>query len=65
MSRRTVRISLVVTCCLMLVGPIATAAPGDVGTTAADFSLQVFGGGTQSLSQHSGKVTMLFIVGYG
>jgi hypothetical protein len=38
---------------------------GAVGTAAADFNLQVFGGGTHSLSQDSGKVVLLFIVGYG
>ena len=53
------------TLCLALTAGTALAAPGDVGTPAADFNLQVFGGGTQTLSEHSGKVVMLFIVGYG
>lgn len=50
---------------LILLASVALAGPGDVGTPAADFSLPVFGGGTQTLSQHSGKVVLLFIIGYG
>ncbi len=51
--------------CLILISSTALAGPGDVGTPAADFSLPVWGGGTQTLSQHSGKVVLLFIIGYG
>ncbi len=44
----------------------AQAATGDVGTAAPEFDLLIFqgGGATQSLSDLSGKVVMLFIVGY-
>lgn len=60
--RRLAAFSLV----MVLGAGAALGAPGDVGTAAADFDLQVFGGGTQTLalSEHSGKVVMLFIVGY-
>jgi len=54
---------------LALAGGSAFAAPGPgaVGTAALDFDLHVFQGGssTMTLSQHSGKVVMLFIIGYG
>ena len=43
----------------------AVAGPGDVGTMAADFNLLQYGGGSRSLSEHSGQVVMLFIMGYG
>ncbi len=44
----------------------ASAGPGDVGTPAADFNLQIFQGtGTMTLSEHAGKVVVLSIVGYG
>lgn len=65
MSVAPVRLTFVLSLCLALACGAALAAPGDVGTPAADFNLQVFGGGTQSLSQNSGKVVMLFVVGYG
>ena len=60
LTSRCLSLSLAV---LLFAGP-ALAAPGDVGTPAADFNLQVFGGGTQTLSEHAGKVVLLFIVGY-
>jgi len=65
MSVAPVRLTYILSLCLALIGGMALAAPGDVGTPAADFNLQVFGGGTQSLSQNSGKVVMLFVIGYG
>jgi len=40
-------------------------AAGEVGTPAADFDLQVLGGGTETLSQHEGEVVVLFMLGYG
>ena len=55
-------------CCAMTVSTpsSAWAATGDVGTAAPDFDLMIYtgGGATQSLSALSGKVVMLFIVGY-
>jgi len=44
----------------------AIAASGDVGTPAPNFDLLIFqgGGASQSLNDLSGKVVMLFIVGY-
>jgi hypothetical protein len=60
LKRRLTAFSLV----LILCAGTALAAPGDVGTPAADFNLQVYGGGTQSLNELSGKVVMLFIIGY-
>lgn len=45
---------------------LGQAAPGDVGTPAADFALPEFGTGeTHTLSRHQGEVVMLFIIGYG
>jgi len=46
-------------------GSVATAGPGDVGTPAADFMLQAFGGGTYTLSDYRDKVVLLNIMGYG
>ena len=43
----------------------ALAAPGDVGTPAANFNLQAFGGGSHQLSAYQGQVVVLFIIGYG
>ncbi len=64
MSLAPIRLAMLLSLVLLLAGSTVIAAPGDVGTPAADFSLQVYGGGTQTLSEHSGKVVMLFIMGY-
>ncbi len=52
---------------LTLIPTLALAQPGAVGTHAPDFNLPVFGGAgsTMTLSQYSGKVVVLFIIGYG
>lgn len=36
-----------------------------VGATAPAFTKNVLGGGTATLSQYSGKVVVLFLLGYG
>jgi len=57
---------LTMTAGFLAAAALAQAAPGDVGTPAADFSLPEFGSGeTHTLSQHQGEVVMLFIIGYG
>jgi len=43
----------------------AFAAAGDVGTPAADYTLDVFGGGTYTLSEQAGQVVMMFVIGFG
>ncbi len=64
MSFAPIRLALTLSLIFLLASSAVLAAAGDVGTPAADFSLDVFGGGTQTLSEHSGKVVMLFIMGY-
>ncbi len=60
------RLRLACVLILTLNSGAAWAAAGDVGTPAADFDLQIFqGSGTMSLGEHSGKVVMLSIIGYG
>ncbi len=43
----------------------AFAGPGDVGTIATDYTLDVYGGGTYTLSEQTGQVVMMFVVGFG
>lgn len=50
---------------LALSAAAALAAPGDVGTPAADFDLAELGGGTHTLSEHLGQVVFLAVIGYG
>jgi hypothetical protein len=52
-------------CALAAVGALAAPGPGQVGTQAADFTLQDTSGLTHTLSAQRGKVVMLAIVGYG
>ncbi|MFT5233219.1 MAG: hypothetical protein ACI9UQ_001251 [Candidatus Krumholzibacteriia bacterium] len=68
-ARFMLSIALMITLCgaLYISAPgTAWAATGDVGTPAPDFDLLIYqgGGATQTLSSLSGKVVMLFIVGY-
>ena len=64
-ARRTIVLSL----CLALMASSAFALSGDVGTPAPDFDLQIFqlggGGGNFVLSEQTGKVVVMFVVGYG
>ncbi len=48
----------------MLAGS-AQAASGDVGTPALDYSLETFGGGNYTLSEQSGQVVIMFVIGFG
>jgi hypothetical protein len=43
----------------------AVPGPGEVGGPAPDFTLNAYGGGSHTLSDYSGKVVMMFVVGYG
>ena len=43
----------------------ALAASGDVGTPAPDYSLDTFGGGFYTLSEQSGQVVIMFVIGFG
>jgi hypothetical protein len=42
----------------------AAAAQIPLGATGPDFTKTALGGGTVSLSQYSGKVVVLFLLGY-
>ena len=69
MSFAPVRLALVLSLCAVLLAGSALALSGDVGTPAPDFDLQIFqlggGGGNFVLSQQTGKVVVMFVVGYG
>ena len=43
----------------------AAPGPGEVGGPAPDWTLNAYGGGTQTLSDYQDKVVMMFVVGYG
>ena len=43
----------------------ATLGPGDVGSQAAEFSLEALDGSVHTLSEQRGKVVLLAIIGYG
>ncbi len=42
----------------------ALAANGDVGTPAIDYTLTVLDGGTYTLSEQTGQVSIMFVIGY-
>jgi hypothetical protein len=69
MSFAPVRLALVLSLCAVLLAGSALALSGDVGTPAPDFDLQIFqlggGGGNYVLSEQTGKVVLMFVVGYG
>ena len=52
---------------LTLAAAPAAAAPGvgQVGSQAADWTLEALGGGTHTLSDHRGRVVFFFVVGWG
>jgi len=43
----------------------ALAAAGEVGTPASDYSLELLEGGTYTLSEQTGQVVMMFVIGFG
>ena len=44
----------------------AAAAPAvEVGEPAPDFTLDAYGGGTVTMSDHAGQVVFLCIIGFG
>lgn len=56
---------LMLTLSLLLALPSVTRADIAVGATGPPFTKNVLGGGTATLSQYSGKVVVLFLLGYG
>ncbi len=56
---------LVLTLSLLLALPSIARADIAVGATGPAFTKSVLGGGTATLSQYSGKVVVLFLLGYG
>jgi hypothetical protein len=52
---------------LLLIPFAAFAGPGvgEVGSIAADFSLQDLNGATHTLSEHQNKVVLFLVVGWG
>ncbi len=43
----------------------AFAVAGEVGSPATDYTLDVLGGGTYTLSEQHGQVVMMFVIGFG
>ncbi len=59
-------ISLALVTLLMVPGiALAVPGPGEVGGVAPDWTLQAYQGDTHTLSDYSGKVVFMFVVGYG
>lgn len=44
---------------------LAVPGPGEVGGPAPDWNLQAYQDDTYTLSDYSGKVVFMFVVGYG
>jgi len=67
MSRQFVRYATAILVIMALSAGLAAAVPGpgEVGGPAPDFTLNAYGGGSYTLSDFSGKVVMMFVVGYG
>lgn len=63
--RSNVTRRLVLTLSLLLTLPAASQAQIAIGAAGPAFTKNQLGGGTVSLSQYSGKVVVLFLLGYG
>jgi hypothetical protein len=64
-SRPVAALAVLVAClALATVAPVARAQIA-LGATAPDFTKTRLGGGTWTLSQSTGKVRVLFLLGYG
>ena len=50
---------------LAAAGALAAPGPGEVGSQAADFSLEDLDGTVHTLSAQRGNVVLLAIIGYG
>jgi len=61
--RRKMTLPALVLAMLTLAGTALAGA--QVGEPAPDFTLDVHGGGTYSLSDGDGQVRIIFVVGYG
>ena len=63
--RRCPDLRVLVLAFLVLVAPLASYAAGQVGETAAAFSLNDTNGIKHMLSDHLGEVVYLFMMGHG
>jgi hypothetical protein len=63
--RRRPAIPLLAGLVLAAAGALAAPGPGDVGSQAADFSLEALDGTVHTLSEQRGNVVLLAIIGYG